>query len=74
MTMTDYVKPDSKALTPVNTPVAVLGTAISKTNGSRTPHPSSDHACQTLLNEVNLRLERLSLETVSLETEEIEGQ
>ena len=69
MTMTDNVKPDPKAPTPVNTPVVVLGTPISSTNGSRTPHPSSDHACQTLLNEVCLRLERLSLET-----EEIEGQ
>jgi hypothetical protein len=69
MTMKEDVKPDPKAPAPVNTPVVVLGTPISSTNGSRTPHPSSDRACQTLLNEVNLRLERLSLET-----EEIEGQ
>jgi len=69
MTMTDEVKPDPKAPAPVNTPVVVLGKPISSTNGSRTPHHSSDHACQILLNEVNLRLERLSLET-----EEIEGQ
>lgn len=68
MTMADDVEPDHKAPTPVNTPV-VLGTPISRTNGSRTLNPSSDHACQTLLNEVNLRLEILSLET-----EEIEGQ
>jgi len=69
MTVADQVTPDSKAPAPANTPVVVRGTPISSTNGSRTPHPSSDHQSQRLLNEVSVRLERLSLETEEIKRE-----
>lgn len=72
MSFTESEKPDSKAPARPNTPVIVRTSTPSPT-GSTTPSTSFDYNGQNLLNEVSLRLERLSLEDqVFLDKEELE--